>query len=241
MIIALIPARSGSKGVPHKNIKSLCGYTLLEWSIAACKKCKLIDDIYVSTDSEEYRQLAIRKGAKAPFLRPKEISADYSTDYEFIVHTLDWLKENKNEPDIIAHIRPTTPLRKVSLMDQAIKSFLSNKKATALRSVHEMSESAYKTFEISENKKLKCICSENFNLDDSNNARQKFPKTYSANGYIDLLSTKFIRSNGLLHGNNVIPFITPNTIEVDSVDDFEYLEFIVKSNKNLLEGLFLQI
>ena len=239
MIIALIPARSGSKGVPHKNIKSLCGYTLLEWSIAACKKCELIDDIYVSTDSEEYRQLAISKGAKAPFLRPKEISTDYSTDYEFIVHTLDWLKENNNEPDIIAHIRPTTPLRKVYLMNQAIKSFLGNEKATALRSVHEMSESAYKTFEISENNKLKCIFSENFSLDNSNNARQKFPKTYSANGYIDLLSTKFIRSNGLLHGNNVVPFITPNTIEVDSVDDFEYLEFIVKSNKNLLEGLFL--
>ena len=235
----MIPARSGSKGVPNKNIKKLGGYSLLEWSIAACKKCKFIDDIYVSTDSEMYRQLAISKGAKAPFLRPKEISSDFSTDYEFITHSLDWLKNNKDEPEIIVHIRPTTPLRSVSLMNQAIQFFLSNKKATALRSVHEMSESAYKTFEISKDGKLNCICSNNFNLDFSNNARQNFPKTYAANGYIDLLSTKFIRDNGLLHGDNVIPFITPFTIEVDNAEDFEYLEYIVKSRKNFSEELFL--
>ena len=124
-------------------------------------------------------------------------------------------------------------------MNQEIKFFLSNKKATALRSVHEMSESAYKTFEISKDGKLNCICSNNFNLDSSNNARQNFPKTYSANGYIDLLSTQFIRDNGLLHGDNVIPFITPFTIEVDNVVDFEYLEYIVKSRKNFSEELFL--
>ena len=197
MIFALIPARSGSKGVPNKNIRKLGNYSLLEWSIAACKKCEFIDDIYVSTDSEMYRQFAISKGAKAPFLRPKEISSDLSTDYEFVIHALDWLKKNKEEPQIIAHIRPTTPLRSVSLMDKAIKFFLSNKKATALRSVHEMPASAYKTFEISKDGKLNCICSNDFNLDFANNARQKFPKTYSANGYIDLLSTKFIRENGI--------------------------------------------
>ena len=211
----------------------------MEWSIAACKKCEFIDDIYVSTDSEEYRKHVIRNGAKAPFLRPMEISNDYSTDYEFVIHALDWLKENREEPEIIAHIRPTTPLRKVSLMNQAIKSFLVDEKATALRSVHEMSESAYKNFEISKNGKLKSICSKSFNLDDANNPRQKFPKTFSANGYIDLLSTKFIRTHGLLHGNSVIPFVTPYSIEIDNADDFEYLEFIVKSRKKLFDQLFI--
>ncbi|MDO9219316.1 MAG: acylneuraminate cytidylyltransferase family protein, partial [Lacisediminimonas sp.] len=93
-IVALIPARAGSKGVPHKNIKPLGGRPLIEWSIKACLKSRLIDRVIVSTDSPEYAELAIKLGAEAPFLRPAEISADRSTDYDFIVHALDWLAAN---------------------------------------------------------------------------------------------------------------------------------------------------
>ena len=95
-VFAIIPARSGSKGVPNKNIRNLKGHSLIEWSIKACQKSRLINEIYLSTDSEEYRKLGISLGAKAPFLRPKEISQDNSTDYEMIKHFLDWLKEKNN-------------------------------------------------------------------------------------------------------------------------------------------------
>ncbi len=238
MIFAIIPARSGSKGVPDKNIKKLSGFSLMEWSIAACKKSSLINEIYVSTDSEKYKKHALAYGAKVPFLRPKEISNDFSTDYEFISHALNWFKENQKEPEIIALIRPTTPLRDPLVLDNAIKSFLESPNRTSLRSVHEMSESAYKTFEISKDSKLTCIFTRSIEIDKSNNARQTFPKTYIGNGYIDLFKTKFIQKNHSLYGNDVLPFITPITYEIDNKEDFNLIEYQLNSKPNLRKKLF---
>ncbi len=154
-IIALIPARSGSKGVRNKNIRDLGGRSILEWSMAACFRSKLIEKTIVSTDSDDYATLARKFGAEAPFLRPAEISTDNSTDFEFIHHALTWLSENDKLPEYIVHIRPTTPFRNPELIDEAIRRFVNHEGATALRSVHLMSESAYKTFEISESSYLK--------------------------------------------------------------------------------------
>lgn len=237
-IVALIPARAGSKGVPHKNIKPLGGRPLIEWSIKACLKSQLIDRVIVSTDSPEYAELAIELGAEAPFLRPSEISADRSTDYDFIVHALDWLAANGGEPQHVVHIRPTTPYRNPALVDEAIKAFRSEPRATALRSAHEMSESAYKTFEIAPAGQLKRLGSDSTALDAANNARQQFPATYQANGYVDVLSSRFIRTNGLIHGDWVMPFITPTVIEVDTLDDFAHLEFLLDRNRAFFDKLF---
>ena len=238
-VIALIPARAGSKGVQNKNIRTLGGHALIEWSIAACKKSKLIDRVIVSTDSVEYQALCNGFGAEVPFLRPAEISGDRSTDYEFIVHALDWLAANGREPEYIVHIRPTTPFRVPDLIDAAIELFSSTGSvATALRSVHEMAESAYKTFEIAPGGQLKRLGSDTTELDAANNARQGFPKTYTPNGYVDVLSTAFIRESGLLHGNHVIPFFTPAVAEVDTQEDFEYLEFQITREPKFLTNLF---
>lgn len=237
-IVALIPARAGSKGVPHKNIKPLGGRPLIEWSIKACLKSSLIDRVIVSTDSAEYAELATKLGAEAPFLRPTEISADRSTDYDFIVHALDWLAANGGEPQHVVHIRPTTPYRDPALVDEAIKAFRDEPRATALRSVHEMSESAYKTIEIAAAGQLKRLGSDSTALDAANNARQQFPATYQANGYVDVLSSRFIRSNGLIHGDWVMPFITPTVIEVDTIDDFVHLEFLLDRNRAFFDKLF---
>ncbi len=238
MITAIIPARSGSKGVPNKNMRTLYGHTLIDWAITSCKKSKLINEVLVSTDSEEYRDHALSKGAKVPFLRPKEISNDFSTDFEFINHALDWFKENTNEPEIIALIRPTTPIRDPKIIDDAINKFSELDNITSLRSVHEMSESSYKTFEISENGHLNSICSNSFDLDQANMARQSFPNTYVGNGYIDLFRSKFIRKEKLLYGNRVYAYITPVTWEVDHENDFEILNYQLSRKSSLLSKLF---
>jgi len=214
-ILALIPARSGSKGVPNKNIRDLKGHSLLDWSITACKKSKLINNIFVSTDSADYQKISIELGACVPFLRPKEISSDTSTDYEMIIHFLEWLLKNKIAPDLLVHIRPTTPIRNPEIIDEAITLFLKNKNKTALRSVHLMSESSYKTFEISKEGYLMPIFSDKQELDKVNKPRQMFPETYIANGYVDVLSPEFILKSNCIHGDQVIPFETPFTVEVD--------------------------
>jgi CMP-N,N'-diacetyllegionaminic acid synthase len=239
-IVALIGARAGSKGVPNKNIKPLSGHSLLAWSIAACLRSLSIDRVIVSTDSADYATLATKLGAEAQFLRPEEISGDRSTDSDFILHALNWLADAGEEPEHIVHIRPTTPLRDPAVIDAAVQAFRASSKATALRSVHEMSESAYKTFELTEGGQLKRLGADNSELDSANNARQQFPITYQANGYVDILSSAFIRkSGGLIHGDHVIPFITPSVIEVDTLDDFYHLEFQISRMPGILQKLFI--
>ena len=237
-VVALIPTRAGSKGVPNKNIRLLGGHSLLAWSITACLKSATIDRVIVSTDSAEYASLAIKLGAEAPFLRPVEISGDRSTDYDFIVHAIDWLAAEKGAPEYLVHIRPTTPLRDPKMIDDAVAAFMAAPDATALRSVHEMSESAYKTFEIAAGGQLKRLGTDNTELDSANNARQQFPSTYQANGYVDVLSTAFIRKAKLIHGDHVIPFITPTVVEVDTEDDFAHLEFQLTQMPSILQKLF---
>lgn len=225
-ICAIIPARSGSKGVIQKNIKSLNGIPLMAYSIKVALESKHIERAIVSTDSQEFVQIAKEYGAEVPFLRPAHISQDNSTDFEMIEHALDWLLENENYlPDYIVHLRPTTPLRRVEVVDDAIEKLIETNDATSLRSVHQMSESAYKCMEIdSKVGYLKTVFEGNSFLDETNNARQMFPKTYSANGYVDVLDVKYIQKNRRIHGNKVLPYITPPVIEVDTIDDFKLLQ-----------------
>lgn len=236
--VALIPARAGSKGVPHKNIRPLGGHPLLAWTIAACRRATLIDRVIVSTDSEEYAAIARGFGAEAPFLRPAEISGDRATDYDFIVHALDFLRAVGDEPAYVVHMRPTTPFRDPALVDAAIRAFRDAAIATALRSVHEMPESAYKCFEVAPGGQLKRLGAESTELDAANNARQAFPVTFSANGYVDVLSTAFIRRSGLIHGGHVLPFVTPSVTEVDVESDFAHLEFEVSRSPGIISKLF---
>ena len=218
-VIALIPARSGSKGIKDKNIKQLNGIPLIGWSIKDCKKSKLIKKIIVSTDSKKYEKIAYNFGADKVIIRPKGISKDHSTDYEFIMHAIN----NINfDYEYIAHIRPTTPLRKKGLLDQAIQIF-KKESYTSLRSVHEMSETAYKTFEIKE-KKLFPLKTINQSFEILNNPRQVFPKTYMANGLIDIYRKSYILKKKKLFGSKVRAFITPHTFEIDNLEDFNIIK-----------------
>ena len=178
-VLALIPARSGSKGLPDKNLRELGNHPLLAWSIRACQLSKLINRVVVSTDSSEYASVAKSYGAEVPFLRPSEISLDNSTDLEFVQHALGVLQKKESYlPDYIIHIRPTTPMRNPENIDLAIDKFsTSNEDFTSLRSIHEMSESAYKTFEIQEGQLVSTFFKQQ-NLETSNQPRQSLPKTY---------------------------------------------------------------
>ena len=227
-IIAFIPARSGSKSIKNKNIKHLNGKPLLAWSIESCKKSKFIKNIIVSTDSIKYAKIAKKYGATHIVLRPKKISGDRSTDYEALIHTINSI-ENMDY-DLIAHIRPTTPIRKIKDMDKAISLF-SKSKYTSLRSVHEMPESAYKTFEISKNKLLKPICKNKKGIDFFSEPRQNFKKTYAANGLIDIYKKENLIKYKNLFGKHVLAFKTEFAHEIDSLEQFKNLNLILSKRK----------
>ncbi len=238
-VVAIIPARSGSKGVSDKNIKLLVGKPLLAYSIAAAKKAKNIDRVIVSTDSEHYASIAKEYGAEIPFLRPTQISSDTSTDLEFFKHALNWFHEHENlRPQYVLNLRPTTPLRKVEIIEKAIELFKSSQNATALQSVQETPETAYKMFEI-ENGYLLQICTGSFDIDDSHFARQSYKPTYIANGYIDIFRSKFILEQNKLYGNKVISYITAPVIEIDTIEQFKHLEYEIQENMEVMEALFV--
>src|SRR5512137_723249 len=124
-ILALIPARGGSKSIPRKNIRLLAGYPLMAYSIAAAIRSKGVTRTIVSTDDEEIARVAQSYGAETPFLRPLEYALDNTTDFPVFTHALSWLKENEEyQPDVVVQLRPTSPLRPPDCVDRAIQILL---------------------------------------------------------------------------------------------------------------------
>lgn len=227
-VYAIIPARSGSKGVKNKNIRCLLGYPMLAYSIMACKLCGGIDRIIVSTDSEEYARIARYYGAETPFIRPAEISGDNSTDIEFMQHAINWLAENEGElPELFMHVRPTYPLRDFKVMRDALDRMKADNTATSLRSAYLASNTPYKWFNLREDGYYKPI-RDDMTLDQANNPRQAFPDVFIPDGYVDMLRTSHIIEKDLMHGDRMIGFVVPSGIDVDAMKDMEYLEFIIK-------------
>lgn len=236
-IFAIIPARSGSKGVKDKNIKKLLGHSLLEWSINAAMRSRLIDRVFISTDSSEYAKHAVECGAEAPFLRPPNISGDLASDSDFVIHAIKEFRKMNLYPEYLVHIRPTTPIRDPEVIDKAISTFTTTKDFNSLRSVHKMSESSYKTLEINDGVLTPLTLFGDAEV-DTNAPRQSFPDTFQANGYVDVLSTRFISKNGTIHGQKTLPFVTSTAFEVDTNDDFVYLEYLASRSPQLIKKLF---
>lgn len=233
-VYAIIPARSGSKGVKNKNIRCLDGYPLLAFSIAAAKACDAVSRVIVSTDSAYYADIARYYGAEAPFLRPEEISGDKSTDIEFMEHAIGWLAENEGTlPEYFLHLRPTYPLRDTDIVRDSINKIKADPTATSLRSAHLASNTPYKWFNLRDDGYFKSI-RDDITLDEANNPRQAFPDVYVPDGYTDMLRTDFLINNDLMHGNRMIGFIVPGGIDVDAMKDIDFLEFYIKDHTHPL-------
>lgn len=224
-IIALIPARGGSKSIPKKNIVDLGGFPLIAFSIAAAKLSKFISRIIVSTDSQEIAEISRHYGAEVPFMRPAEFATDMSGDYGVFKHAMNWLKENENyEPEYWVHLRPTTPLREPELMDKAIEKFINHPEATSLRSGYELREPPHKCFVI-KNGFFVGLFPEDKRPDYTNLPRQAFPKVYQPDGYADVIKRKTVMEDGIFHGSRILAFPSPGTGEIDRPEDLEFIRF----------------
>jgi CMP-N-acetylneuraminic acid synthetase len=228
---ALIPARGGSKGVPKKNIKRLHGHPLLAYSIIACRLSDNIDRIIVSTDDKEIASIALKYGAEVPFVRPAEHASDSATDKDVIKHYFDQVSGSE-----VAYIRPTTPLREPAKLDEFIELYYESMraKATGVRSMHILPESPYKILKISKSGKCQGFFrSYKGNKNYSNLPRQVFPAAYQPNGYIDIIKKETILG-GTTFGNHTLPFITNFVLEVDTQDQFDLLQYKLKSDNHVL-------
>ncbi len=223
-IYAIIGARSESKSIIDKNIQDVNGKPLIAFSILTAKFVPEIDRIIFSTDSIKYKKIAKKYGAECLYLQPENISKDISGDI-WVLYLINWLKENEKElPEFLVHLRPTSPLRDSKYISKAIQFIKQHPEATALRSVHKMNQPAYKHFEI-EKGFLKAVGSGSFDLDEANKPRHLYPTTYDANGYVDILRTSHILKENKIHGNKVIAFHVPYIIDIDEMKDLQYLRY----------------
>ena len=240
-IIAIVPARSGSKGISDKNIKNLAGHPLLAYSVAVARLAEIVP-VIVSTDSEEYAEIAERYGAKVPFIRPADISKDKSTDYQFMYHAMEWYKSNERTiPEYWLHLRPTTPLRDPKVLKSAVSYIAGHPKATSLRSGHEAPESPFKWFLKDKEGYFKGLRND-LTPEKVNMPRQTFSKMYNPDGYIDIVRSSHVLNSETLHGNKMLVFESPRCTEIDTVTDFEYLEYEIKQlSSTLLTWLDKQV
>lgn len=214
-VLAIIPARQGSKSIPHKNIRSIAGKPMLAYSIEHALASTKIDRVIVSTDSELYAGIAKQFGAEVPFLRPDAISQDHSTDLEVFQHTLQWLKENENYvPDICVHLRPTHPVRNPADIDTMIDIILGDNTLDSVRSVVESPETPYKMWFQDETGKLSPVIKTDIR-EAYNQPRQILPKTYLQNASIDIVRTSTLLEKNSMTGDHIQGYIMQEIFDID--------------------------
>lgn len=230
-IDCLIPARGGSKGVPKKNIKILGKHPLIAYSIKVAKKSKYIRRVIVTTDDQEIANISRNYGAEILYLRPKKISTGDSIDIDFFKYHIKYLSENNLDiPDLIIHLRPTTPFRDVSVIDDAIEFFKKDKRASSLRSANIANLTPYKIFKKDGNY-MKPFLSSNLAVEFYNLPRQAFEEAYVPNGYVDIVQPDIFKSSNILHGDNILLYKTQETVDIDTIEDFDFAEQILKKQK----------
>ena len=229
-ILALIPARGGSKSIPRKNIRSLAGHPLIAYSIAAAAQSSLVCRTIVSTDDEDIARIARGYGAEAPFLRPAELAQDDSTDFPVFTHALSWLKQHEAyQPEVVVQLRPTSPIRPPSCVDQAIQTLLDHPAADSVRGVIPSGQNPYKMWRMDEQGRLTPLL-ELASLPEPYNApRQSLPQSYWQTGHIDAMRLSTILEKGSLSGEVIYPLILDPryAIDIDTLSDWQRAEWII--------------
>ncbi len=233
LVWAIIPAKGYSRRVKKKNLKKINNLSLVCYSVIFSKINRLIKKTFVSTDSEEIKKLGKKYGAEVPFLRPKKISKYNSMDYKYVHHFLDYIKKNeKFLPEYIIQLRPTTPFRSIKLINKAIAKIKKFREADSLRSSHIASHPPEKKFRSNKNFYTDINC-EKIKNDNFNKPSHYFKTTYEPNGYVDILKTNFLlRNKDKIYGKNILVFVTPKTIDIDTKEDFEYAQNYKSKEKN---------
>ena len=227
-LLALIPARSGSKRLPNKNTLNLAGKPLIAWSIEAGLQSKYVDRVVVSTDSNSIADISREYGADVPFMRPDELSTDYSKTIDVVLNTLDLLKRQKDCYEYILLLQPTSPLRTAYFIDEAVELLKSNK-ANGVVGVTEVGHPVEWSNTLPSNHSLRDFIPEKYKGIRS----QDFPKRYTINGAIYLNKTKNVEEEcTLLLNNGSYAYLMPQSVslDIDSKFDFEMAEFLLTNN-----------
>jgi N-acylneuraminate cytidylyltransferase len=230
-ILAIIPARSGSKGIPRKNIRPFAAYPLIAWSIAAARQSELVTRTIVSTDDAEIAGVARSFGAETPFLRPAEFAQDQTTDLPVFEHALQWLVENENyHPGVVVQLRPTSPIRPPGLVDSAIRNLLAYPDADSVRGVISAGQDPHKMWRMpgGEHAPMKNLLDVEGIAEPYNAPRQVLPPIYWQTGHIDAIRTSTILEKKSMSGRKIYPLVIDSryTVDLDNLYDWARYEWL---------------
>lgn len=223
-VLALVPARGGSKGLPRKNVLPLGGHPLVAWSVAAGLQAETVHRVLCSTDDPEIAEAAVRYGAEAPFLRPAELAQDDTLDLPVFQHALAWLERELHwRADIVVQLRPTSPLRFPGQVDEAVRMLLDTPEATGVRTVIPAPANPYKMWLLPERGAghymrplvgVPCF-EESYNM-----PRQKLPQAWWHTGTIDVVRADVVRA-GRMSGDRLLPMPADprQAVDIDTEDD----------------------
>ncbi len=230
-ILAIIPARGGSKGIPRKNVKPLCGKPMINYTIEAAKECRYIDKVIVSTDDEEIADISMRAGAIVPFNRPEELATDDAKTIDVVLHAIEFYEQKAEHYDIIMVLQPTSPLRTSEDIKRAVEYFI-RKGGKSLVSVSEVTEHPILMRQFGEKNKLVNL------LDESSTVkRQDMKRYYRVNGAIYINSVNDLNENTSLNDNEM-GYVLPkdHSVDIDEPEDVVLAEYYLSQE---CEGEFL--
>lgn len=222
-IIAVIPARSGSKGIKDKNIYPLCGKPLIAYSIEHAKKCKYIDEVLVSTDSEKIANISEKYGAYVPFLRPDKFADDRAKTIDAVLHAVNWLNANDKIYDVLVLLQPTSPLRTGEDINCAVETYF-KMGMISLASVSEVTDHPVLIRSIKDGKMVSLLKQE------STIRRQDMEMFYKINGSIYINRINELNSDTSFNDNE-IPYIMPHShsVDIDTETDIRLAELYMRN------------
>ena len=237
-ILALIPARGGSKGIPRKNIRNFAGYPLIAWSIAAAKQSQFVTRVIVSTDDEEIAAVARTHAAETPFLRPAEFAQDNTTDLPVFEHALAWLEANEHyQPDVLIQLRPTSPIRPRDCVDSAIRILTEHEDADCVRGVVPAGQNPHKMWRFAgADRPMNPLLEVDGIAEPYNAPRQILPPVYWQTGHIDVIRVSTIKEKHSLTGDVIYPLvIDPRyTVDIDNLSDWAKYEVLANSGLEIV-------
>lgn len=223
-ILAIVPARSGSKGIPDKNILSFRGRPLLVHSVEHGLRARNVDRVLVSTDSPVYQEMALAAGAEAPFLRPASYATDTATDLDVFLHALEWLDANEGyRPEACVHLRPTYPTRTVKDVEGAVDLLLSDPTLDSVRSVTNAPHTPYKMWRMGEDDILVPLLETDI-VEAYNQPRQILPPVYMQNAAVDVVRSAVIAQRRSMTGSRIRAYVMGSFHDLDDWNEWANVE-----------------
>ncbi len=237
-VLALIPARSGSKGVRDKNIRLLAGKPLLAWMVEKAKRAELVTRVIVSTDSERYAEIARRYGAETPFLRPAELASDVANDLQVLTHAVTWLGEHEGyRPDLVLRLQPTNPTFPTTAIDEGIRLLLDHPQIDSVRAVTPSPKHPYKMWrQAGDDGRIEPFLSRQITgfAEPFNMGRQQLPPVLVQVGAMEVLRYRTLMELHSMAGDCVLglPIDDPlATVNIDTELDFIVAETAMQRMK----------